>query len=109
VLSEGGSQHGYRSTSDSPAELDHRCAARRWRPGHIDRINLSVAAPQLQKEFNLSPEELGLLFSASFRSYSPLQVPGGLVLDRFGVMKGSVQRMGDHAAAADHSFWFAWC
>lgn len=54
---------------------------------YIDRINLSVAAPQLQKEFNLSPEELGLLFSAFFWSYSLLQVPGGLVLDRFGVMK----------------------
>ena len=35
---------------------------------YIDRINLSVAAPQLQKEFNLSPEELGLLFSAFFWS-----------------------------------------
>ena len=54
---------------------------------YIDRINLSVAAPQLQKEFNLSPEELGLLFSAFFWSYSLLQVPGGLLLDRFGVMK----------------------
>src|SRR5580700_457521 len=53
---------------------------------YIDRINLSVAAPQLQKEFNLSPEELGLLLSAFFWSYSLLQVPG-LVLDRFGVMK----------------------
>ena len=52
---------------------------------YIDRINLSVAAPQLQKEFDLSPEELGLLFSAFFWSYSLLQVPGGLVLDRFGV------------------------
>ena len=54
---------------------------------YIDRINLSVAAPQLQKEFNLSPEELGLLFSAFFWSYSLCGCPGGLVLDRFGVMK----------------------
>jgi ACS family D-galactonate transporter-like MFS transporter len=52
---------------------------------YIDRINLSVAAPQLQQEFNLSPEEIGLLFSAFFWSYSLLQVPGGMVLDRFGV------------------------
>jgi ACS family D-galactonate transporter-like MFS transporter len=54
---------------------------------YIDRINLSVAAPQLQKDFGLSPEELGLLFSAFFWSYSLLQVPGGMVLDRFGVKR----------------------
>jgi MFS transporter, ACS family, D-galactonate transporter len=54
---------------------------------YFDRINISVAAPQLQQEFNLSPEELGLLFSAFFWSYSLLQVPGGMVLDRFGVKR----------------------
>ena len=54
---------------------------------YIDRINLSVAAPQLQQDFHLSPEEIGLLFSAFFWSYSLLQVPGGMVLDRFGVTR----------------------
>ena len=57
-----------------------RIPGRRWTIGvllgagvlvnYIDRISLSVAAPQLQQEFNLSPEELGLLFSAFFWSYS---------------------------------------
>ena len=74
-----------------------RIPGRRWIIGvllgvgvlvnYIDRINLSVAAPQLQEDFNLSPEELGLLFSAFFWSYSLLQVPGGMVLDRFGVTR----------------------
>ena len=54
---------------------------------YIDRINLSVAAPQLQEDFHLSAEEIGLLFSAFFWSYSLLQVPGGMVLDRFGVTR----------------------
>ncbi len=54
---------------------------------YFDRINISVAAPQLQQEFGLSPEQLGLLFSAFFWSYSLLQVPGGMVLDRFGVTR----------------------
>jgi MFS transporter, ACS family, D-galactonate transporter len=54
---------------------------------YIDRINLSVAAPQLQQDFGLSPAELGVLFSAFFWSYSLLQVPGGMVLDRFGVKR----------------------
>jgi sugar phosphate permease len=74
-----------------------RVPGRRWIIGvllgvgilinYFDRINISVAAPQLQQEFGLSPEELGLLFSAFFWSYSLLQVPGGMVLDRFGVTR----------------------
>ena len=74
-----------------------RVPGRRWIIGallgvgilinYFDRINISVAAPQLQREFGLSPEELGLLFSAFFWSYSLLQVPGGMVLDRFGVTR----------------------
>ena len=79
------------------AATAQRVPGRRWTIGillgagvlvnYIDRINLSVAAPQLQEAFNLSPEELGFLFSAFFWSYSLLQVPGGMVLDRFGVTR----------------------
>ena len=68
---------------------------RRWRIGillgsgilvnYFDRINLSVAGPQLQKVFELSPAQLGWLFSAFFWSYVLLQIPTGMVLDRFGV------------------------
>ncbi|MDR3536818.1 MAG: MFS transporter [Acetobacteraceae bacterium] len=67
----------------------------RWRIGlllgvgvlinYFDRINLSVAAPQLQHEFGLTDGELGWLFSGFFWSYALLQVPTGLILDRFGV------------------------
>jgi len=77
------------------ASVPQHVPGRRWTIGvllgvgilinYFDRINISVAAPQLQHEFNLSPEELGILFSAFFWSYSLLQVPGGMVLDRFGV------------------------
>ena len=49
---------------------------------YFDRVNISVAAPQLQQEFGLTPAELGLLFSAFFWSYAILQVPVGMVLDR---------------------------
>jgi sugar phosphate permease len=59
---------------------------------YFDRVNLSVAAPQLQKEFGLTPGEVGLLFSAFFWSYAILQVPVGLVLDRYGVTR--VSRIG---------------
>ncbi|MDB5405472.1 MAG: D-galactonate transporter [Rhodospirillales bacterium] len=70
---------------------------RRWRIGvllgvgvlvnYIDRINLSVAAPQLQQEFGLQAWHLGLLFSAFFWPYALLQIPAGLILDRFGVTR----------------------
>ena len=59
---------------------------------YFDRVNISVAAPQLQQDFNLTPGDLGLLFSAFFWSYAILQVPVGMVLDRFGVT--NVSRIG---------------
>ncbi len=59
---------------------------------YFDRVNISVAAPQLQQEFGLTPTDVGLLFSAFFWSYAILQVPVGMVLDRFGVMP--VSRIG---------------
>jgi sugar phosphate permease len=51
---------------------------------YIDRIGLSVAAPQIQEAFHLTPVDMGLLFSAFAWSYSLLQIPVGMVLDRFG-------------------------
>ena len=71
-----------------------KVAKRRWGIGallgigvlinYIDRIGLSVAAPQIQEAFNLTPVDMGLLFSAFAWSYSLLQIPVGMVLDRFG-------------------------
>lgn len=52
---------------------------------YFDRINLSVAAPQLKHDFGLTDGELGWLFSGFFWSYALLQIPTGIVLDRFGV------------------------
>src|ERR1051326_1962415 len=52
---------------------------------YFDRINLSVAGPQLQESFGLDPVQLGWLFSAFFWSYALLQIPTGMILDRFGV------------------------
>jgi ACS family D-galactonate transporter-like MFS transporter len=77
------------------AKASGRIGNRRWAIGvllaagvlvnYLDRLSVSVAAPQLQKEFNISPAEMGLLFSAFFWSYSLAQLPSGLLLDRFGV------------------------
>jgi sugar phosphate permease len=69
----------------------------RWRIGgligvgvlinYFDRISLSVAGPQLQEAFGLTPQDLGVLFSAFFWSYALLQIPAGMVLDRYGVTR----------------------
>jgi sugar phosphate permease len=87
------------TASISPATAPARTVLpkRRWRIGallgvgvlinYFDRINLSVAGPQLQAAFHLSNAQLGLLFSAFFWSYALLQIPTGLLLDRFGVTR----------------------
>ncbi|AYF86852.1 MFS transporter [Pseudomonas sp. JS3066] len=50
---------------------------------YIDRASLSVALPLIAPEFNLSPAMEGLLLSAFFWSYALMQIPGGLLLDRY--------------------------
>jgi sugar phosphate permease len=76
---------------------DHPIPRRRWGIGallgsgilvsFLDRINLSVAAPQLQRDLGLGPLELGILFSAFYWPYALLQIPIGLVVDRVGVTR----------------------
>jgi MFS family permease len=50
---------------------------------YVDRGNVSVAAPVIQREFHLNPTQLGLLFSAFFLSYAIMQVPAGFLVERF--------------------------
>lgn len=51
---------------------------------YLDRTVLGVAAPELSASLKLSPEALGVVFSAFGWSYAAAQVPGGWVLDRLG-------------------------
>lgn len=51
---------------------------------YLDRTNLSVAAPALSKDLSLSSVEMGLIFSAFGWTYAALQIPGGLIADRYG-------------------------
>ena len=52
---------------------------------YLDRGALSVAAPLITRELNLSPTQMGLLFSAFFWSYSSFQLVAGWAVDRFSV------------------------
>jgi MFS family permease len=54
---------------------------------YVDRSNLSIAAPDIQRQFALSPIQIGTLLSAFFWTYALLQLTGiaGWVSDRFPV------------------------
>lgn len=51
---------------------------------YLDRSNISIAGDSISKELNLSSVQLGYIFSAFGWTYASLQIPGGLVADRFG-------------------------
>jgi sugar phosphate permease len=51
---------------------------------YVDRGNLSIAAPVIKNELQLSATELGILFSAFFYTYTALQFVIGGIVDRFG-------------------------
>jgi MFS transporter, ACS family, D-galactonate transporter len=51
---------------------------------YIDRASLSVAMPLIAKEFDIGPALQGLLMSAFFWTYAFMQIPGGMLADRFG-------------------------
>ena len=56
---------------------------------YVDRTNLSVAltATEFQNFFHLTDSQRGLANSAFFWSYTLLQIPAGLLIDRFGVKR----------------------
>jgi ACS family D-galactonate transporter-like MFS transporter len=54
---------------------------------YMDRGNLSIAAVPIMKEFGLTPAQMGLLLSSFFWTYATFQVPGGALLDKFGIRK----------------------
>src|SRR5262245_65598516 len=51
---------------------------------YLDRAVLGVAAPALTKELVLSAAVMGVVFSAFSWTYAAAQIPGGILLDRFG-------------------------
>jgi len=51
---------------------------------YLDRSALSVAAPTVAKDLNLSPASLGLVFSTFFIGYAAFNFIGGWAADRWG-------------------------
>jgi ACS family D-galactonate transporter-like MFS transporter len=82
---------------------------------YFDRINLSVSQESLHAAFGISTVMFGYLSSAYSWSYASLQLPSGLLLDRFGVKRvcrvgtilWSVASFGAAAATGIGSFFAA--
>ncbi len=51
---------------------------------YADRATLSLAGPSIMRQLGLSSVSLGVVFSAFAWTYMIAQVPGGLLLDRYG-------------------------
>lgn len=52
-----------------------------------DRATLSITAPAMSADFGFSPVQVGYLFSAFGWAYVMAQVPGGMLLDKFGTRR----------------------
>jgi ACS family D-galactonate transporter-like MFS transporter len=83
------------SPTATAAATTTRATRARWVPilalvavgtmiNYLDRTVLGVAAPYLTADLKLSPQQMGLVFSAFSWSYALLQIPGGIFLDRYG-------------------------
>jgi ACS family glucarate transporter-like MFS transporter len=51
---------------------------------YIDRVCISQAAPSIRRDLNLSPEQMGLAFSAFAWAYALMEIPGGWLGDWMG-------------------------
>src|SRR5437588_6014555 len=51
---------------------------------YLDRVNISIAGPSIEKDFHLGDVQLGWVFSAFVLGYALSQAPGGRIADRFG-------------------------
>jgi MFS transporter, ACS family, D-galactonate transporter len=83
--------------SDKTVSLARDVPRRRWAislllgfgvlVNYFDRVNLSVSRDALQASFGISAVMFGYLSSAYNWPYALLQLPSGLLLDRFGVRR----------------------
>jgi MFS family permease len=51
---------------------------------YFDRTIMSIAGPEIMKEFDLSATQMGSVYSAFILSYAIMMIPGGHVADRLG-------------------------
>jgi sugar phosphate permease len=58
-----------------------------WLMSYIDRGLMPMAIPLIGQEFHMSPTVMGVVLSAFFIGYGTMQIPGGIIADKFGPRK----------------------
>lgn len=51
---------------------------------YLDRVNITIAGPTLMRELGLDAQGFGYVLAAFTAGYALMQIPGGLLADRFG-------------------------
>ena len=51
---------------------------------YVDRATLSIAAPAMRADLGFDALTMGIAFSAFGWAYTSMQIPGGIILDRYG-------------------------
>lgn len=59
---------------------------------YMDRVNLSVATPVIMQEFGFTKMDMGFLQTCFFAGYALMQVPGGMLAEKFGLRKTEIGR-----------------
>ena len=54
---------------------------------YLDRVSISVTRPYIARDLNLSPTQMGFVFSAFYLSYALFEIPTGWWGDRFGTRR----------------------
>ena len=54
---------------------------------YLLRVSPSTMVPELMQAFNLNAAQIGVLGSSFFFAYAPMQIPVGVLMDRFGARK----------------------
>lgn len=54
---------------------------------YFDRTIMSIAGPQLMRDFGVSPNAMGTVYSAFILGYALTMIPGGLLTDRLGARR----------------------
>lgn len=58
-----------------------------WALGNLDRYLMNYAVVHIGKDLSLSATETGLILSSFFLGYALMQMPGGLLADKFGAKR----------------------
>ncbi|MDR3566168.1 MAG: MFS transporter [Negativicutes bacterium] len=67
---------------------------------YVDRVNLSVAAPLIAKDFGWDPAMMGIIFSSFLWTYAACLVPAGWLTDKLGPRKLNSYSISIWSAAA---------